>query len=160
MTAEDARGVFLELVRDHPDIGEDPRRFAGLLADRYRGAVAARGRGARSGRAGGGARSAPERSGAVCRARGPARGPARGRARLRRGPRSVGRGLVGNRARSYDGDCHGRGPRRLRAAGGRGRASTAGSSDPRRSWSPTRSRGSTRSGPRSRASSTGRPGSR
>ncbi len=34
---EDARGVFLALVREHPDIGEDPRRFSGLLADRYEG---------------------------------------------------------------------------------------------------------------------------
>ena len=37
MTAEDARGVFLALVREHPDAAEDPRRFSGLLADRYEG---------------------------------------------------------------------------------------------------------------------------
>ena len=37
MSDGDARAVFLELVRERRDAVDDPRRFSGLLADRYEG---------------------------------------------------------------------------------------------------------------------------
>ncbi len=37
MSDGDARATFLALVRERPDAADDPRRFAGLLADRYEG---------------------------------------------------------------------------------------------------------------------------
>lgn len=37
MTAADARSAFLEVVRNEPGAADDPRRFAGLLADRFEG---------------------------------------------------------------------------------------------------------------------------
>ena len=37
MSDRDARAIFLTLVREQPDAADDPRRFAGLLADRFEG---------------------------------------------------------------------------------------------------------------------------